>query len=379
MWTSFDDGASWQPLRANLPPAPVHWLTVQDHFNDLVVATYGRGFWILDDLTPLQTLDFDPGTREAAALFQPRPAYRFRLREPPMSQPEDPAAGENPTYGASLHYYLPAEPEDEVEVAIVDAAGEVVRDLEEPPQEAGLHRVFWDLRYAKTREVKLRTRPDENPHVPIPDKGWRPLSDGGRLAILAPPGTYTVRLTVGEEVASRELEVWKDPNSAGTEADVSRQIEVLFELRDMLDASSDLVNQVEWLRKQIYDLDERLADTDRPDAEEIREAGRGLDAELKELEGRFFDLRLTGARQDTLRWRRLLYAKIAYLARAIGQSDFPPTSQQLELYELLRQELEAHERRFAELLEGSVAAFNELLRSKEVPRLIAGLRPAERE
>ena len=377
---SFDDGAAWHSLQTNLPHVPVHWLEVQDHFNDLVLATYGRGFWILDDVTPLQQLDEAALDAEALSeglekpvLLAPRDAYRFRLREPPMSQPEDPAAGRNPQYGASLHYLLTAEPEGEVEVAILDSAGEIVRVLEDVPAESGLHRVYWDLRYERTREVKLRTRPEENPHVPTPDQGWRELSDGGRIAVLAPPGTYTVRLKVGDEELTRELEVVKDPNSAGSHEEIAEQMEVLFALRDMLNKAADMINEVEWLRKSIYDLDERLADTDDPDAEEIAEAARELDGGLKELESHFFDLRLTGARQDTLRWRRLLYARIGYLARLVGKSDFAPNRQHREVFEVLKQELEGHERRFGELL-GEVAAFNEMLSRKGVPSLVIGLK-----
>ncbi len=381
VWVSWDDGGRWHSLQSNLPHAPVHWLAIQEDFNDLVVATYGRGFWILDDVTPLQQLTApaapSPEDEEdaAALLFAPRPAYRFRFREPPMSQPEDPAAGENPEYGASLHYRLAADldDEEELEVAVLDSSGVLVATLEDAPTKAGLHRLHWNLRYTRTREVKLRTKPEENPHVPIPEKGWRPLSDGGRLAVLAPPGTYTVRLTAGDDVLTRALTVEKDPATGGSEGEIRMQAEVLFELRDMLNLATDLVNEIEWLRKQLDDLDERLRDTDRPDSEEIREAAEELDDDLKELESAFFDLRLTGARQDTLRWRRLLYSKIAYLARSIGGSDFPPTSQQLELYDLLRQELEARHRRFAEIRDGDVAAFNEMLRGKGVPHLITGL------
>ena len=372
---SFDDGGSWHSLQSNLPPAPVHWLVVQDHFNDLVVATYGRGFWILDDVTPLRRLAELPA---APALLAPRSAYRFRMREPPMSQPEDPAAGTNPEYGASLHYYLPEDVGDDgVAITILDAGGEVVAELEDLAAGKGLHRVHWDLRYARTREVRLRTRPDENPHVTLSDEGWRPLSDGGRLAILAPPGTYTVRLTAGERTRTQELVVHKDPGSAGGEGDVRRQMEVLVELRDMLDLAAEIVNEIEWLRRQIDDLAARLEASERPDREEIVAAGRRLAGELKAIESQFFDLRLTGARQDTLRWPRLLYARIGYLARTIGQSDFPPTNQQLEIFEMLRRELETQEGRFEALSADGVAALNALLRDQGVPHLITGMVPVE--
>ena len=191
VWVSFDDGAHWRSLQSNLPHAPVHWLEIQDHFDDLVVATYGRGFWILDDLTPLRELE-SGSLPESPHLFEPRQAYRFRLRDDPFMQPEDPAAGTNPEYGASLHYYLAEEPEEKVELEILDAAGEVVYAFDKVKKEAGLHRAHWNLRYEKTPEVKLRTKPVEDPHLRMPDKNWRPLADGRQFALLAPPGTYSV-------------------------------------------------------------------------------------------------------------------------------------------------------------------------------------------
>jgi len=105
IFVSFNDGQNWIPLQTNLPHAPVHWLTVQEHFNDLVIATYGRGFWILDDITPLQQLT-DGALAAGAHLFVPRSAYRFRSKVSSVSQPGDPGAGENPQYGASINYYL---------------------------------------------------------------------------------------------------------------------------------------------------------------------------------------------------------------------------------------------------------------------------------
>jgi photosystem II stability/assembly factor-like uncharacterized protein len=100
LYVSFNDGGNWHPLQTNLPHAPVHWLTIQDHFNDLVVGTYGRGFWILDDVTPLQQLT--SGVMELDVhLFAPRPAYRFHFVTSPMSQRADTAVGKNPPYGAS--------------------------------------------------------------------------------------------------------------------------------------------------------------------------------------------------------------------------------------------------------------------------------------
>ena len=125
VYVSWNDGENWQALQTNLPHAPVHWLVVQDHFNDLVIGTYGRGFWILDDITPLQGLNqeiVDSGVH----LFQPRDAYRFLMKGAPMEVHDDPSMGDNPKYGASIHYYLKAKRDSNVKISILNAQGEVV-------------------------------------------------------------------------------------------------------------------------------------------------------------------------------------------------------------------------------------------------------------
>ena len=139
IYASFNDGEKWHPLQNNLPQAPVHWLVVQDHFNDLVVATYGRGFWIMDDVTPLQQMTTDI-LESDTHLFKPRPAYRFRMVQTPWGStghPNDNCLGENPPYGASINYYLKSEIEEDVKVTILDGDGEIVRVFEKSEEEDG--------------------------------------------------------------------------------------------------------------------------------------------------------------------------------------------------------------------------------------------------
>ena len=173
IYVSFDDGAHWQPLQTNLPHAPVYGIVVQEHFNDLVIGTYGRGFWILDDITPLQQLTPEV-LASAAHLFPPRAAYRFREITTPSAPWDDTVFGEDAPYGASINYYLQAASADAVTVTILDAQGAVVRTLT-GPQASGLNRLYWDLRYEATTEIRLRTSPLYAPHIQVGPEGWRPL------------------------------------------------------------------------------------------------------------------------------------------------------------------------------------------------------------
>jgi hypothetical protein len=126
IYVSFDDGDNWQPLQNNLPHAPVSGIVIQEHFNDLVVGTYGRGFWILDDLSPIQQLTSDV-LASAAHLFAPRATYRFRDITRPSTPYDDPTIGQNPEYGASINYWLAAPAAEAPTIEILDDAGTLVR------------------------------------------------------------------------------------------------------------------------------------------------------------------------------------------------------------------------------------------------------------
>src|SRR4029453_2717123 len=105
LYVSFDDGSRWEPLQSKLPHAPVYWLTIQEHFKDLVVGTYGRGFYILDDVSPLEQIS-DAVRASSLHVFEPRPAYRFRtISRPNLARP-GPNAGRNAPYGATANYWL---------------------------------------------------------------------------------------------------------------------------------------------------------------------------------------------------------------------------------------------------------------------------------
>jgi photosystem II stability/assembly factor-like uncharacterized protein len=371
LYVSFNDGEDWQPLQVNLPHAPVYWLTIQEHFNDLVVGTYGRGFWILDDITPMQQLT-DDVLASNAHLFDPRPAYRFRFRASHVSQPGDPGAGRNPQYGASIHYYLNQPPEGRVKLSILDESGAEVRTLSSPPSDSGINRVYWDLRYESSKTPRMRTKVQEHSHVQIGDDGWRPAGESGRVTPLAPPGQYTIRLSVGDEEFDRQLTVLKDPNSTGTEADIRAQAAVLLELRDEANAVVDLINEAESIREQIKrlgDLVKGMAESDS-----IVVVGERIDQKLMDLEMNLTDLRMSGgsAGQDRLRWPRQLYAKLTSLAGYIGGSDFMPTAQQVEVHERLQGLLQEYQDRMQVMREGDIAEFNTLLADLGVGYLVVG-------
>ncbi|MBY0497225.1 MAG: sialidase [Cyanobacteria bacterium] len=361
IYVSFDDGENWQPLQTNMPHAPVYWIAVQEHFNDLVIATYGRGFWILDDLSPLQQLT-PQVTSADAHLFPPRAAYRFREITGEAASFQDPTVGQNPQYGAAINYYLRTPPAGDVTVSILDDQNRVIRSLPAPKQ-AGLNRIHWDLRDEPSPEMRLRTSPLYAPDITVGPDGTRP-GGGPRLSILMPPGAYTVRLNAGGKTLTQRLEVRKDPNSAGTDAEIREQFKMLTELRRELEVATDLANQIEIVRAQILNLDKVMNDS------EIMKPARELEMKLVDLQQNLVELRTTGRGQDGVRFGARLLSKIGYLANGLASADFRPTNQQLEVQKILRDEVRKHQTALAAIVGRELKALNELMRGRGVPNIV---------
>ena len=369
LFVSFDDGANWLPLHTNLPHTPVHGVVVQEHFNDLVVGTHGRGFWILDDVTPLQQLT--PEVLESDVhLFDLRPVYRFQPIEPPVAQRGDPSVGDNPPYGASINYYLQTEGAAEVTISIVDDEGQTIRALD-GSTERGINRVWWDLRYELTDEPRLRTSPLIAPWVELGPDGWRPIPGGaaGRTAIMAPPGNYAVTLSVDGEETSRNLLVIKDPHTVGTEEDIQAQTTLLLEVRDLINSVAGMINQSETIRSQIYALQDTLGDDDS--AQSIVVAAGQLDQEIISVSENLYEMKSTGRGQDnTFREPAKLLTRLLGMVGNISSADFPPTTQLIEVHEEFENLTEGYLNQFNELIEEDLPAFNNLLEENNIPNTI---------
>src|SRR5438046_1646690 len=230
VFVSFDDGAHWQPLQLNLPVSPIHDLIVTD--DDLVVATHGRSFWVLDDTTPLRQLSAQ-STQAEVMLYQPQNAVRLHYPEEfDKRQP----VGDNPPSGAIINYYFKTAPKEEVSLNILDASGKVVRHLsskekkegEQPPEwpdrvervktipaNEGVNRFAWDLRY-------------DDP-VEIPGAFYSSNGPEGPLAL---PGDYTVRLTLGGKSQTVPLHLAIDPRMNGAEPALQKQFTLSMQVND---------------------------------------------------------------------------------------------------------------------------------------------------
>jgi hypothetical protein len=366
LYVSFDDGEHWQSFQQNLPPAPVYSMVVQEHFNDLVIATYGRGFWIVDDITPLQQLTPAVAASDAH-LFAPRAAYRFRQSESPRAMSDDPTVGQNPAYGASLNYWLKSVPSGDVTIAISDASGKTVRTLRGPRQ-AGVNRIYWDLRGEPTKEARMRTSPLYAPEIRVGPDGTRPAQGVGRLAILASPGRYTVKLTVGGREFSQPLEVRKDPESGGDDREIATQIAMLQDLSTDVNSAVDMINSTEIVRSQLQALMNVLPN-DRALAD-VRAAADSLEKKFTMVEDSLVQLKLTGRGQDGVRWPAKLASKLLALGNNVGSSDYAPTAQAQEAHVYLKDQLRIVRAAYDQLMR-DLPAFNELLRRRNLQNIIS--------
>jgi photosystem II stability/assembly factor-like uncharacterized protein len=375
LYVSFDDGGRWQPLSAGLPHAPVYGIAVQERFGDLVLATYGRGFWILDDLTALR--QFGGSAPAEARLLPPRPAYRLRGVEAPYAAAYDPVAGFNPPDGVPIQYWLASaiqgekdketgEQKDEIEIKIEDAAGKVVRTFKGPAK-AGLNRAWWDLAYDKTLEARLRTSPLGARYVKVGVEGI-PAPGVQRPAVLAPIGDYKVKLKVGDRELSQPLTLMKDPGAGGSEADVRAQGDLVRDLLDDVKQDVEAVNKAESARGQLAALEVRLGDKG---PKEVKEAAEALDKKLLAVEENLFQVRVTGRGQDLLRWPMKVTEQLIYLLGRVSESDFAPTAAQLEVHELLHDEAARTRKALDDVLSTDLAKFNAMLAEKQLAGVVA--------
>jgi photosystem II stability/assembly factor-like uncharacterized protein len=364
LYISYDDGDHWQRFNNNLPPAPVYGLVVQEHFNDLVVATYGRGFWILDDLSPIQRLT-SAVVNSDVTLFAPRPAYRWRNTQANYSVSDDPTAGQNPPYGAAINYWVKTPPPapSRVTLEILDSTNKVVRTFTDSAK-AGLNRAYWDLRSDTLRTPRMRTKPINDEEFQLGRDSTRAAPGFGSVNVLMPPGRYTVRLTVNGKQYSQPLRMLKDPNSAGTLADVRTQFAALTDIQRDHRAAADMLDAIERARVKLQGL---AADSAAPS--DIRGDAKTLEQKFIEVETRIVDPRLTGRGQDEVRYPARLAGQLAYLASGIDDADFAPTAQQREVATVLDRQTRDTYAALQALISKDLAAYNARLRAKGLPTI----------
>src|SRR5919205_312516 len=249
LYVSYTGGSNWTSLALkNLPVVAVHDIIVHPRENDLIIATHGRSIYVLDDATPVQQLTPDVA-REDVHLFDPRPALRYATRMTRYGVGDKAFAGQNPPYGALVSYYLKQKPDDKtkVKIQILDPAGKTVSEIENVAKERGLNRVSWNLRYGGPTVRRPPT--DEEVQFTGSPRGPQVL-----------PGTYTVRLLVGDKSYERKVEVRLDPTVSTAAADLKEALDMEIRLRDMQTATNNALRTLDSLKGQIEFVERTVRD-----------------------------------------------------------------------------------------------------------------------
>ena len=368
VYVSFDDGAHWRSLQMNLPITPIHDLVVKN--DDLVVATHGRSFWILDDVSPLRQFA-DSVANEEMHLYQPATAFRIHSGEAPAHLA---FAGTNPPNGAVIYYYLKQAPkEQEVKIEILDESGSIIRKyssakaepLDEPldpdakkPEkqikpEVGLNRFVWDMHY------------DEANRVP----GYFLWEYGeGARGPLAVPGKYQVRLTVNGKSATAPFEVKIDPRVTVSQSDLEKQFKLEMDLREQLNRVYDAVNQIQDVREQLNGLKKRLVlvESSKP----LFDGASALDARLIAVRDPLINFKIS-ASEDSLAYAPGIDAKLAFLSMGVsGFADAAPTEAEYQEFDKLKKQTDELLAHWDDVRNTDIATFQKLAAAQNVQPII---------
>ncbi|MGD0569461.1 MAG: hypothetical protein ABSA78_13755 [Candidatus Sulfotelmatobacter sp.] len=406
VYVSFDDGAKWQPLQLNLPPAPVNDLVVKN--TDLVVATHGRSFWVLDDITPLEQYE-DSIPQQEAHLFTPGEASHTVFGGGFFAASGN--VGKNPPAGAVIDYWLKtslkkpdkakapgaggdakadaaassssestssemkkpdAEEAPKITLEILDSSGKVIRKYPKKeeageeggeedffsrgggggalPADAGLNRFVWDLRYEGATKV---------PHAPL----WGGSTDGPE----ALPGMYQVKLTVLGKSYTAPLEIKADPRLKISQDDLAKQFDLLMKIRDKVTETDDAIIEIRDAREQMTAINKRLKNDPREKV--IADAGKALDAKMTPVEEALIQTKAKSG-QDVLNFPVRLNNDLVALGGVVGSADSAPTKQSYEVFDMLTKEVDEQLAKWRAIVSTDVAAYNNLVKQQDVPALI---------
>jgi hypothetical protein len=287
-----------------------------------------------------------------------------------MTMFDDPSAGEDPPYGASINYWLAKAPEGDVKIRIENQRSETVRSLD-GTKHKGINRVHWDLEGEPSTQIQLRMKPLYADWVEMGKEGFRAAAVG-RISILQPPGEYAAVLSVGGKEYRQSLRVIKDPHSEGTEEDIRLQTEMMEELRKDLSETASSINRIEWIRKQLQDLRSVVKELGAKDSAAVVSGSEELEGTLVTLEKKLYELEVTDRGQDRVRWPTMLAGRIAYLANAVSVSDFRPADQHREVQKVLKERLRTYQQELDSLFENEIPAFNRTLRERNLPTVLTG-------
>jgi photosystem II stability/assembly factor-like uncharacterized protein len=369
VYVSFDGGAHWQPFQLNLPIVPVTDLAFHKREQELVIATQGRSFWILDDVPLLY--QFTPANLKETHLYQPKDPYRDM-----GGFPVDPgvAIGQNPSPGAAIYYSLKEKPKDPVTLEILDSDGKLVKkfssdekkddapaDPEEEaygpkktgdklPVEPGLNRLVWNLKYEDATKF---------PGMIF----WAGSVTGPTVT----PGKYTAKLTVAGQSQTQTFSVRPDPRLKTTPEDYAAQLALALRIRDKLTTVNEAVIHIREAKTQLARFEHE---------DKVKDAAKALSKKLTEVEEALYQTKLK-AGEDALNFPIRINNKLAALKGAVEESDTAPTQQEQMVSEDLASQANVQLEKVKKLLEDDLTEFNRRVRDAGIPAVSLKEKPAD--
>ncbi|MGB3183989.1 MAG: glycosyl hydrolase [Cyclobacteriaceae bacterium] len=357
MYVSFDDGASWKPFQLNLPIVPITDLAVKD--NNLIAATQGRSFWMIDDLTPLHQLNNEMAGRDMY-LYKPMDTWRMGGAGNGWGGGPSRTEGKNHPGGVMIHYYLEEEPDsaDPVMLKFLDKNGELIRtystDTKERQEmlevEKGANRFVWNMRHASAKGFDNMVL------------WWSSL--GGPTVL---PGDYTVRLVHRNDSIDQDFTIVSDPRSEASESDMQAQFDFLMELRDKVTETHEAITELREVRTQISGLLKRLEGQENMQA--VVDSGKAINKRLGEVEMALYQTK-NRSNQDPLNYPIRLNNKLAHLNSLASIGDYRPTDQTMEFYKEVSSQIDKELADLREVLREDIPQFNKMVRENEVDAII---------
>ncbi len=370
LYISYNDGASWSPFQLNLPNVPITDITFQKRDDDLVVATQGRGFYVLGDMPLVREMASGKLPEAPLHLYAPKDAYRYvggggGFGPPPTD------AGQNPPGGVVLYYTLKSKPSSDVVIRVKDSNGKLVNEftskpepkeaasLEEddgrraapkPTTKPGMNRFVWDLRYTDATKF---------PGMIFWAAGVR-----GPLVV---PGKYTIEVTADGHTDTQSATVVPDPRSPTTPEDFKKQLDLALQVRDRLSTANQAVIDIEAAKHQ---LDAYAATAEPKVATEAKNVSKRLDV----VEDAIYQTKLR-ASEDALNFPIKLNNKLGSLLSTVTSTDVAPTTQSYEVFKELSAQLQVQLDQLHSIETSDVAAFNKLVRDQNIPAIT--MKPAK--
>ena len=375
VYVSFDYGNQWQPLQLNLPCTPVHDMQFQKRDNDLVIATHGRSFWILDDITTLYQLA--DASKSKYFLYKPRTTIRSQGNSFYNTGMQE---GENAPHGAVMRYYLKQKPDTELTLRFFTAKGDTIitysstkdkngepikiskefyqdKKLKRPgilPLDTGMNVFVWDLRYPDAKDI---------------EQGNKAKLDGGIIGPYAPPGKYIAKLFLKDSLlAKQDFDITRDPRIEATDADLQQQFDLLMKINKKLSAVHEGINKIRKITKQVSQSLEVIKDSAL--VKEVKKVTQPFLDSLKKVEEELTQPKAV-TDYDLFNFPNRLDNKISILSSAVSSADSKPTQSAYEVFDDLSAKADIQLNKLNSILSAQLPAVNKIIEDKKL-YLISG-------